>query len=172
MQCEYCVHMTTRKSHRHSCCLQVIYLEEGRIAAQGTYEQVRENERFVSLLQEFNSGGLNGTSDSKAGSIQVHNHLRLEETSHIPDGVSNYLSSTLLLRLMRQGDNEANLLAGDGPGSPHSNISAAELDARYAELVDANPDDTTAGVQVTCLVHQSTHQSSRKIRPALNGMAH
>ena len=49
----------------------MIYLEDGRIAAQGSYEQVRENERFVSLLQEFNSGGLAGTSDDDADSIQV-----------------------------------------------------------------------------------------------------
>jgi len=50
----------------------VIYLEDGRIAAQGTYEQVRENERFISLLQEFNSGGLGGGADDDADSIQVH----------------------------------------------------------------------------------------------------
>ncbi len=51
----------------------MIYLEDGRIAAQGTYEQVRENERFISLLQEFNSGGLGGDADDDADSIQVHN---------------------------------------------------------------------------------------------------
>ena len=49
----------------------MIYLEEGRIAAQGTYEQVRENERFVSLLQEFNSGGLGDGTDDDADSAQA-----------------------------------------------------------------------------------------------------
>lgn len=35
----------------------VIYLEEGRIAAQGRYEEVLSNPMFASLLNEFNSRG-------------------------------------------------------------------------------------------------------------------
>ncbi len=54
---------------------------------------------------------------------------------------------------MCQGYGEADQLGGDVPGSPHSNLAAAELEARYAELVDANPDDTSAGPQVRAQMH-------------------
>ena len=33
----------------------VIYLEDGRVAEQGSYEQVLKNANFASLLNEFNS---------------------------------------------------------------------------------------------------------------------
>ena len=65
------MHAVTHASSEDVGCVQVIYLEDGRIAARGTYEQVRENERFVSLLQEFNSGGLDGDAGSDVDSIQV-----------------------------------------------------------------------------------------------------
>ena len=43
---------------------QVIYMEDGRVAAQGTYEDVLQNQRFSLLLNEFNSGGAeNSESD-------------------------------------------------------------------------------------------------------------
>ena len=63
------------------CNLQVIYLEEGRIAAQGTFEQVRENERFISLLQEFNSGGAEDDIGDDADSAQASDSTT---SSHYP----------------------------------------------------------------------------------------
>lgn len=33
----------------------VIYLEDGRVAEQGSYEEVLRNPNFASLLKEFNS---------------------------------------------------------------------------------------------------------------------
>ncbi len=71
MQASIYARIPTHASSDHVVYVQVIYLEDGRIAAQGTYEQVRENERFVSLLQEFNSGGLDGDAGSDADSTQV-----------------------------------------------------------------------------------------------------
>ena len=48
---------------------QVIYLEDGRVAAQGRYEEVLKNANFASLLNEFNS---RGGADSDAEEVDAN----------------------------------------------------------------------------------------------------
>lgn len=48
---------------------QVIYLEDGRVAAQGRYEEVLKNANFASLLNEFNS---RGGADSDEEEVDAH----------------------------------------------------------------------------------------------------